>query len=153
MKHTGGRWLVAGGSALLLMAASVGLVVVVAQVKQPPLTLPPNQLPRPHDIVRATYKFAAEHPEVLSYMPCFCSCEMMGHTSNASCFVKTRAPNGDVTAWQDHGIVCPMCLAVGELAMNMHAAGKPVQEIRAAVETKYGKITEFRTPTAAPPKK
>lgn len=163
MQKTGGRWLVtggwglaAGGSALLLMAVSVGLVVAsaqVKQVKQPPLEIPPYQMPRPNDVIRATYKFAAEHPEVLSYMPCFCSCEMMGHKSNADCFVKTRAANGDVTAWQDHGIVCPMCLAVGELSMNMHAAGKSVPEIRAAVEEKYGKITEFRTPTATPPRK
>ena len=45
----------------------------------PPLTLPAYQLPRPNDVVRATYKFAAEHPEVLTYMPCFCGCEQSGH--------------------------------------------------------------------------
>jgi hypothetical protein len=160
MKKIGGWWLaaggwkrVAGGSALLLMAAGAGFVVASAQVKQPPLELPPYQLPKSNDIVRATYKFAAEHPEVLSYMPCFCSCEMMGHKSNADCFVQTRAKNGDVTAWQPHGMVCPMCLAVGEYAMRQNAAGKPVAEIRAAVEDRYGKLTEFRTPTPNPPKK
>ncbi len=78
---------------------------------------------------------------------------MMGHKSNADCFVQKRAQNGDVTAWQPHGMVCPMCLGVGEYAMRQHAAGKPVAEIRAAVEDRYGKLTEFRTPTPAPPKK
>ena len=152
----GGWGLRAGASALLLIVASFGLGVVsaqVKQVKQPPLEIPPYQMPRPNDVIRATYKFAAEHPEVLSYMPCYCSCEMMGHKSNADCFVKTRAANGDVTAWQDHGMVCPMCLGVGEWAMRQHASGKSVQEIRASVEERYGKITEFRTPTPNPPKK
>ncbi|OFV94151.1 MAG: hypothetical protein A3G76_00915 [Acidobacteria bacterium RIFCSPLOWO2_12_FULL_65_11] len=148
---------------LQIMAASFGLLMFqqpaaprlmpYPQAKQPALELPPYQLPRPNDVIRATYKFAAEHPEVLGYMPCFCGCEMMGHKSNASCFVKTRARNGDVTAWDNHGIVCPMCLAVGEQAMRMHASGSSVQEIRAAVEEKYGGITEFKTPTPAPPRR
>jgi hypothetical protein len=139
-------------ASLALLAATVGLVGLSGQVRQPPLNLPPYQLPRPHEVVRATYAFAAEHPEVLLYLPCFCGCESLGHTSNSSCFVKTRAANGDVTAWDDHGIVCPMCLAVGEEAMRQHAAGKTVEEIRAAVEAKYGNITGTRTPTPAPPK-
>src|SRR5262245_14457841 len=89
------------------------------QASLPPLDLPGYQLPRPPETIRATYKFAAEHPEVLSYMPCFCGCEQSGHHSNEDCFVKSRAKNGDVTAWNDHGMVCAMCLAVAERAMTM----------------------------------
>lgn len=34
------------------------------------------------------YVFAAEHPEVLEYMPCYCGCyETDGHTSNTACFI------------------------------------------------------------------
>jgi len=121
------------------------------QAKLPTLTLPSYQLPRPNDVVRAVYKFAAEHPEVLTYMPCFCGCEKSGHHDNEDCFVKTRAKNGDVTEWQEHGMVCGMCLAVGEEAMKMTAKGASVKEIRAVVEEKYSIYTDTRTPTAAPP--
>jgi hypothetical protein len=119
--------------------------------KTPPLELPAYQLPRPNDVVRQTYQFAAQHPEILMYMPCFCGCNQSGHRSNVDCFVKSRAANGDVTAWQEHGAVCAMCLAVGETAMRMHAAGASVKEIRAEVERKFANLTDFRTATPAPP--
>ena len=124
----------------------------VEQAKLPPLVLPNYKLAKSPDEIRAIYTFAAEHPEVLGYMPCFCSCERLGHTSNDDCFVKTRARNGDVTEWQDHGMVCDMCLAVGETAMKMTAAGKPVREIRAEVERRFASATPYRTPTPNAPK-
>jgi hypothetical protein len=117
----------------------------------PPLTLPAYKLPQPNAVVKATYQFAADHPEVLRYVPCYCGCEMRGHKSNADCFVKSRTKNGDVVAWEEHGMVCSMCLAVGIEAARQYQAGKPVAAIRAAVEEKYGGITEFRTPTPKPP--
>ena len=119
--------------------------------KTPPLTLPGYELPRPPEVVRATYQFAADHPEVLRYMPCFCGCDQSGHRSNADCFVKSRAKNGDVTSWQEHGMVCAMCLAVCEQAMRMHESGAPLPAIRAEVERKFSHLTTTRTPTPQPP--
>lgn len=42
----------------------------------------------PPEIVEA-YVFAARHPEVLQYMPCYCGCERATppHRSNYDCFV------------------------------------------------------------------
>lgn len=42
----------------------------------------------PPEIVDA-YVFAARHPEVLQYMPCYCGCERESppHRSNYDCFV------------------------------------------------------------------
>jgi hypothetical protein len=39
--------------------------------------------------VLAAYQFAAERPELLKYMPCFCGCgaEGLAHRSNLECFV------------------------------------------------------------------
>ena len=48
------------------------------------------------DDLKALYRFAVEHPEVLSSMPCVCGCVDFGHTSNRSCYVKGSAP-GRVT--------------------------------------------------------
>ena len=59
---------------------------------------------RPIDVVRAVYQFAAEHAEVLSYVPCYCGCERSGHRGNEDCFVTARGANGDVESWEPHGM-------------------------------------------------
>ena len=74
------------------------------QATLPPLPLSPSPPARPADVVRAAYKFAAEHPEVLSYQPCYCGCERSGHRGNEDCFVTARDTNGDVTEWEPHGM-------------------------------------------------
>src|SRR5581483_5536313 len=60
------------------------------QASYPPLPTQAYAPPRPHDVVRAAYMFAAEHPEILSYVPCFCGCERGGHKGNEDCFVAER---------------------------------------------------------------
>ena len=74
------------------------------QENLPPLPFVPAPPARPADVVRAVYQFAAEHPEVLSYVPCYCGCERSGHRGNEDCFVTARAENGDVTEWEPHGM-------------------------------------------------
>jgi hypothetical protein len=59
---------------------------------------------RPIEVVRAVYQFAAEHPEVASYVPCYCGCEHAGHRGSEDCFVASRGPNGDVESWEPHGM-------------------------------------------------
>jgi hypothetical protein len=70
----------------------------------PPLPVTPFPASRPPDIVRAVYTFAADHPEVLSKVPCFCGCENRGHKANDDCFVAGRDTAGRVTAWEAHGL-------------------------------------------------
>jgi hypothetical protein len=55
------------------------------------------------DQARAVYQFAAEHPEILKYVPCYCGCESTGHPHNESCFVKRRDAQGNVAEWDTHG--------------------------------------------------
>ena len=74
------------------------------QAVLPPLPSSQYPLPRPQDVVAGVYRFAAEHPEVLGYVPCYCGCEKGGHRGNDDCFVSARAANGDVTAWEPHGV-------------------------------------------------
>ena len=74
------------------------------QENLPPLPFDPAPPARPADVVRASYKFAAEHPEVLSYVPCYCGCERSGHRGNEDCFVTARNAKGDVTEWEPHGM-------------------------------------------------
>ena len=74
------------------------------QANLPPLPFDPSPPARPAEVVRAAYTFAAEHPEVLSYVPCYCGCERSGHRGNEDCFVTARDANGDVTQWEPHGM-------------------------------------------------
>jgi hypothetical protein len=66
----------------------------------------PTDVPaaRPMAVVEAVYRFAADHPEVLSHIPCFCGCEERGHRHNDDCFVAARDQSGRVTAWEPHGL-------------------------------------------------
>ena len=74
------------------------------QAVLPPLPFNGFPPPRPAQVTAAAYKFAAEHPEVLGYVPCYCGCERSGHRGNDDCFVARREANGDVTEWEPHGM-------------------------------------------------
>jgi hypothetical protein len=107
--------------------------------------------PRPPEVITAAYQFAAEHPEVLSYIPCFCGCERSGHTGNHDCFVRQRAENGDVIAWDEHGVECTVCIDVANRSRQMHASGASVRDIRAAIDKEFGPLSTVETPTPHPP--
>ena len=70
----------------------------------PPLPYVSQMVPRPPELVRRAYVFAAQNPDVLGHVPCYCGCENSGHRSNVDCFVGSRAPNGAVESWDTHGM-------------------------------------------------
>jgi len=70
----------------------------------PPLPYVPQMVPRPPELVKQAYVFAAQNPDVLGHVPCYCGCENSGHRSNVDCFVGSRAPNGAVETWDTHGM-------------------------------------------------
>jgi hypothetical protein len=122
------------------------------QANLPPLPFGPRDpLPRPTQVVAQVFQFAAEHPEVLAYVPCFCGCDHMGHKGNDDCFVKSRAANGDVLQWEPHGTECQVCIDVGQMSMQMYSSGASVRDIRTAVEKKYAGQYQNHTPTPQPP--
>jgi hypothetical protein len=120
------------------------------QPNLPPLPFQAYAPPRPMETVREVYRFAAEHPEVLSYVPCFCGCERGGHKGNDDCFVKTRNAQGDVTEWEPHGLDCAVCLDVANEAMQMTRSGASVRDIRSAIEAKWNRPGSGHTPTPMP---
>lgn len=115
--------------------------------------LPPMPLggprARPRDIVAAVYEFAARHPEVLQYVPCYCGCEQLGHGANHDCFVSARDANGRVQ-WNDHGTHCTVCIDVARDAMLMFNSGASPAQIRAAIDQKWGSRAFTQTPTPRP---
>jgi len=109
----------------------------------------------PVEVIRASYIFAARHPEVLNYIPCFCGCERAGHKGSHDCFVAGRDAKGRVTAWDHHGIECGVCLDVAYTSMQMANSGATLAAIRAAIDKKYNSDGHSHpgTPTPMPPKK
>ena len=69
----------------------------------PPLPQVSYPLPRSPEVVQAVYTFAARHPEVLHYVPCFCGCQRSGHSDNDDCFIKGRDAQGR-PEWEAHGM-------------------------------------------------
>lgn len=114
----------------------------------PPVSFDPV---RPMPVVQQVYEFAARHPEVLNYIPCYCGCEREGHKANHDCFVRSRAANGRIIEWDTHGLGCAVCLDVGRKAMTMFNQGMTVSAIRTAIEREYESRTPSHTPTPLPP--
>lgn len=121
------------------------------QASYPPIPFQGYQAPRSNEVVTSAYQFAAEHPEILSYVPCFCGCEQSGHEGNTDCFVKSRAANGDVLEWDEHGVDCAVCIDVANRSRQMHAAGASVRDIRGAVDKEFGLLYAGKMPTPHPP--
>jgi hypothetical protein len=64
--------------------------------------LPKVHSTHPMQLIRAAYAFAANRPDVVQYLPCYCGCEKQGHSSLEFCFVKSRNTSG-VTEWDSMG--------------------------------------------------
>jgi hypothetical protein len=120
------------------------------QSSLPPIPFQGYAPPRAPEVVAAAFQFAAEHPEVLSYVPCFCGCEQGGHKGNHDCFVRSRAANGDVLEWEEHGVECAVCIDVATRARQMYSSGASVTDIRAAIEKEYVPNAQRMTPTPKP---
>jgi Protein of unknown function with PCYCGC motif len=106
---------------------------------------------RPIDVLKDAHIFAADHPEVASYVPCYCGCGSAGHKNNADCFVKGRDPEGRVTEWEPHGVSCAVCIDIAVDSMKMKNSGASVMAIRKKVQGDYRpRFATSETPTPAP---
>lgn len=73
------------------------------------------------------YAAAARIPEVIDGIYCHCHCTARsGHYSLLTCFESGHSAN------------CNTCLGSGLLAARLHAEGKSLEEIRAAVDAQFG---------------
>ena len=74
-----------------------------------------------------------------------------GHEGNTDCFVKSRAANGDVLEWDEHGLECAVCIDVANRSRQMHSSGASVRDIRAAIDKEFGPVYPGKMPTPHPP--
>lgn len=87
----------------------IGLAVLsacMAPARPPaPASAPPEvarQLEGLAPPAREAYRFALARPDVLQYLPCYCGCASLGHTSNLSCFIRPSVSGREVTL-ESHG--------------------------------------------------
>jgi hypothetical protein len=76
--------------------------------------------------VSRAYEHAREIPEVLDGLYCYCACDSYGHRSLLSCYEVVQA------------VGCWSCKDEAELAYKLHKAGNSLDEIRAAVDKRFG---------------
>ena len=80
------------------------------------------------------YRFAADRPDVMRWMVCYCGCgEHSGHKSALNCFVKEGG-----TEFDAHGADCEMCVNIALDAKAMTEDGQSLRDIRAYIDGKYG---------------
>ena len=89
--------------------------------------------------VRAAYQFAVANPDALKNVPCYCGCGAMGHTSNLSCYVKERRPDGQIT-FDGHALGCSLCVDISQDVMRMTGEGRSPTDIRANIVATYSKF-------------
>jgi len=108
----------------------------------------PSFLDGQQKIVRQVYQLAAQNAELLEWIPCYCGCgESAGHRNNLNCFIH-EIRDDETVVWDDHGTRCQVCLEIAVLSVQMERQGMPVQDIRQAIDDKYGEGYAAPTPTA-----
>lgn len=88
--------------------------------------VPPGRYAAEPDVARV-YSMAARIPNVLDGIYCHCDCSKhAGHRSLLTCFES------------DHGSMCDICMGEAELAFRMAQQGKSLDQIRAAIDARFG---------------
>jgi len=106
---------------------------------------------RENSIARA-YSFAIAHPEVSTYLPCYCGCgRNYGHDSVDACFVSRRDAHGRMVARDNHAETCPVCVDVINYAAARWADGAELTVIREELESRYQDDQALRSLTAEVP--
>jgi hypothetical protein len=114
------------------------LNAILALLLMGPLSGNASQAVTADSTVSRAYQAAHTHPEVFSKLFCYCGCDRDGkHSSLLDCFAS------------DHGKQCPICQAEELMADGLIKQGKPVTEIRRAIDSTYSGSYPAAKPSAA----
>jgi hypothetical protein len=116
-------------------------------------TAGPEQLPSflddKDENIQLVYASAAQNPDLLEYIPCYCGCgESAGHMNNLNCFVH-EIVDGKII-WDDHGTRCLACLEIAAESIVMYEKGESIKDIRDYIDEKYQEGYAKPTPTPMP---
>jgi hypothetical protein len=100
--------------------------------------------------VQLAYEFALQRPDVMMWIPCYCGCGgHSGHRNARDCFVKNTS-SGSSVIFEEHGSGCDVCVDIALMARTMTLQGRPLREVRDAVDAKYKDVGPA-TDTPLPP--
>jgi hypothetical protein len=138
-------WL--AGAAALMLLLTAGVVAVIARDgnsssdARPPAPVAPLDLSSVSPEIAELYRFAADHEDELSQIPCFCGCEkFLGHRHLYDCFVRA-----DGAGWDAHAVGCGVCIGEAVTARQLLDDGLEPSAVREGVIAEFG-----TTPTTAP---
>ncbi len=116
-----------------------------ADLHMMPLDKMPAEVQAAPSVVQQAYQFAAANPGVMKGVPCYCGCAAIGHTSNYSCYVQGSDAQGALS-FDNHALGCSLCVDITQDAMRLLKQGKSVPEIKAYVDSTYGKYGTSNMP-------
>ena len=105
----------------------------------------PSEVREAPVVVRQSYAFAHEHPEILKAIPCYCGCGAIGHTSNYDCYVADEATDGTIT-YDLHALGCSICVDITQDAGRLLEEGRSPPEIRASIDSTYARYGPSNMP-------
>jgi len=102
-----------GALAIVLLVGAIGAGIVLTR-KPDTTVLPagnqirgagvmPDWLQRADPNIIADYAWAAEHYQELRWIPCYCGCSTVGHTSNATCYYRYDK-DGKILGYDAHAM-------------------------------------------------
>ncbi len=146
-------WLLTTSSFFMVVVIAVAIIAGGANWQDQPLKdfLKQHQASQAQE---AAYMFAFHHPEILKYIPCYCGCSRQHHKSNYNCFMQGDAEKAKISPFDEHGLVCPMCVQIALKAEELDHQGKSVREIRDYIDqlqAMYPDLKNMGTPTPMPP--
>ncbi len=97
--------------------------------------LPPDMRDLPAETEEA-YLFSLANPAVAQAIPCYCGCVGLGHVSSYDCYV-AEAPAGGTLVYEPHALNCHVCVSITQDAMRLLDEGRPIADIRAAIDDAY----------------
>ncbi len=110
----------------------------------------PSFLDGKGQLLQQSYRIAADHADVLEWIPCYCGCgTLTEHTNNYNCFIKEVKLDGSVV-WDDHGTRCMVCIQTAMNSAQLHQQGMSLLEIRNYIDDTYKEGFPEPTPTAMP---
>lgn len=119
------------------------------RVKETPKVELPAYVASASSEVQDAYRYALDHPEMLQYNACYCSCDRAGHTSVLDCFISEIKADGSVI-WDSHGFGCHICVNIALDVERLSREGRSLTEIRSLIDESYS-ILGPGTNTPFPP--
>jgi hypothetical protein len=96
-------------------------------------------------VVRQSYQFAADNPELMKQIPCYCGCVDLGHSSNYACYVSGVDANGKIT-FDEHALGCSICVDITQDVVRLSKLGKSVADIKAYIDQSYSQYGPANIP-------